>query len=92
MFLDNRRWINDEASFVLNFKSNSLRDFMDSHNWEDAEFYNGQHDDNNDNDLTKMEMGATWTGPTIAGMSSDEQSVRFDILAPGSKLKAQSSN
>ena len=36
-----------------------------------------------DNDFMKMEMKPTCTGPTIAGMSSVEQSVRFDILAPG---------
>ena len=45
--------------------------------------------DNHDDDFMKMEMRPTWTGPTIVGMSSVEQSVRFDILAPGLNFNTQ---
>ena len=50
---------------------------------------NGHNDDNHDDDFMNMEMRPTWTGPTIVGMSSVEQSVRFDILAPGLNFNTQ---
>ena len=36
-----------------------------------------------------MEKSGTCTGPTIAGISREEQSVRFDILSPGSKVNTR---
>ena len=36
-----------------------------------------------------MEKSGTCTGPTIAGISREEQSVRFDILSLGSKVNTR---